>query len=210
LSWSELNDRRREVRERWPTIWRLPVIPRAARHAAAQVRPGDRVLDVGASDGRFGRKLPEGARYETLDVDPRVPADHRDLASVADGSFDVVACFETVEHLGLDEAFDLLRGIARVLRPGGLLFLSTPNVHHPWSYLRSATHRTPFCYDELGGLLALAGLPVERLFRCHHESVLKRVLRPLALPLHLVLGVDYAKGILAVARRPRESTRPEN
>lgn len=209
-SWSELNDRRREVRERWPSIWRLPVISRATRHAAAAVRPGDRVLDVGASDGRFGRRLPPGVRYETLDVDPRVEADHRDLAGVEAGSVDVVTCFETIEHLGLDEAFGLLRGIARVLRPDGRLFLSTPNVHHPWSYLRSATHRTPFCYDELGGLLELAGLRVERLFRCHHASFLERVLRPLALPFHVALGVDYAKGILAEARRPRESTRPEN
>jgi SAM-dependent methyltransferase len=209
-SWSELNDRRREVRERWPSIWRLPVIPRAARHAAARVRPGDRVLDVGASDGRFGRKLPEGVCYEALDVDPRVPADHRSLSSVESASMDVVTCFETIEHLSLDEAFDLLRGIARVLRPGAVLFLSTPNVHHPWSYLRSATHRTPFCYDELGGLLVLAGLSVERLFRCHNESLLKRLLRPLALPFHFALGVDYAKGILAEARRPSESTRPEN
>lgn len=42
-----------------------------------------------------------------------------------DGSFDLVTCFETIEHVAdPDRALDELR---RVLRPGGLLLLSSPN-----------------------------------------------------------------------------------
>ncbi|MGH7162263.1 MAG: methyltransferase domain-containing protein, partial [Planctomycetota bacterium] len=150
----------------------------------------------------FGRRLPAGAVYRTLDVDPRVPAHHRGLEEVPPASFDAVVCFETLEHLGLGEARELLSGIARALKAGGRLFLSTPNVHHPWAYLRSSTHKTPFCYDELGGLIEEAGLEVEALYRCHNDSALKRVARFFARPLHRLLGVDFAKSILAVARRP--------
>ncbi len=202
VSWSRLNEARRKVRERWPTIWRLPVVPRSMRHAAARIKPGERVLDVGASDGRFGRKLPSGTIYETLDTDPLVRADYRSFADPPPDAFDVVTCFETVEHLTLAEAGALLAGAAKALRPGGMLFVSTPNIHHPWAYLRSATHRTPFCYDELGGLIELHGFVVDGLFRCHRDAALKAVVRRIFCPLYRVLGIDWAKSILVVARRP--------
>ncbi|MFQ5844573.1 MAG: class I SAM-dependent methyltransferase [Planctomycetota bacterium] len=202
ISWSDLNDRRRAVHRRGPRVHRLPLIPRSTRYAAQRIVPGSTVVDVGASEGRFGRRLPPGCDYRTVDVDPRVGADHRDLKELADGAADVVVCFETLEHLTLPEAVELLEQVRRVLRPGGRLYLSTPNVHHPWSYLRSATHRTPFAYDELGALLDRAGLEVEALLRCHKDSVLQGVIRLLARPLYRLLGVDFAKSILAVARRP--------
>jgi SAM-dependent methyltransferase len=41
------------------------------------------------------------------------------------GQFDVVACFELIEHIQDDQT--LLAAAARVLRPGGRLILSTPN-----------------------------------------------------------------------------------
>jgi len=201
-SWSRLNEARKAVRARWPAIRRLPVVARSTRYAAARIRPGERVLDIGASDGRFGRRLAQGVVYRTLDTDPAVPADYRSITDVEPASFDVVTCFETIEHLTLEEARAMLDGAARVLRPGGRLFVSTPNVHHPWSYLRSATHRTPFCYDELGGLIESAGFFVDGLFRCHRDAFLKSVLRKLAAPLYRLLGVDYAKSVLAVAHRP--------
>jgi SAM-dependent methyltransferase len=206
FSWSRLNEARRAVRGRWPTIWRLPLIGRSTRHAAARIRPGERVLDAGASDGRFGRRLAEGVVYRTLDPDPAVTVDYRSFADVEPGSFDFVTCFETIEHLTLEEASALIAGIVQALKPGGRLFLSTPNVHHPWAYLRSATHRTPFCYDELGGLLEAHGLVVDGLYRCHHDATLKAAARFLARPLYRLLGVDYAKSILAEAHRPAAAT----
>jgi len=210
LSWSRLNEARKAVRARWPGIRSLRVVGRSTRYAAARIRPGERVLDIGASEGRFGRRLAPGVEYRTLDADPEVQVDYRRIADVASTSFDVVTCFETIEHLTLEEAWAMLEGAARVLRPEGRLFVSTPNVHHPWSYLRSATHKTPFCYDELGGLIECTGFVVDGLFRCHRDAVLKSVARKLAAPLYRLVGVDYAKSILAVAHRRDDSTRPAN
>ncbi|MHC4973530.1 MAG: class I SAM-dependent methyltransferase [Planctomycetota bacterium] len=209
ISWSELNEARKAVRRRWPSIWRLPRVGRSTRYAAARIRPGQKVLDVGASVGGFGAKL-GGVAYQTVDVDPGLEVDYRSLDEVEPGSVDVAVCFEMIEHVTLEDALAVARGIARALKPGGRLFLSTPNVHHPWSYLRSATHVTPFCYDELGGVLTVAGLAVDGLFRCHHDSVVKGFLRHLAYPLYRVLGIDHAKSILAVAHRPDPATRSEN
>jgi SAM-dependent methyltransferase len=176
------------------------------RRAAAEIRTGERVLDVGASDGRFGRRLAAGAKYQTLDTDPAVAADYRSFADLPARAFDVVTCFETVEHLGLEEACRLLAAAARALRPGGRLYLSTPNIHHPWAYMRSATHRTPFCYDELGALVEMHGFALDALFRCHRDAVVKAALRRLAYPLYRLLGIDWAKSILVVAHRRPDST----
>jgi SAM-dependent methyltransferase len=44
-----------------------------------------------------------------------------------DSSFDIVTCFETIEHVPGDVQPTLLTELARVLRPGGLLLLSSPN-----------------------------------------------------------------------------------
>ena len=48
--------------------------------------------------------------------------------SFDDGHFDVVTSFETLEHLPDRPAF--LREMARLLAPGGLLLLSTPNARY--------------------------------------------------------------------------------
>ena len=46
---------------------------------------------------------------------------------VPDGSYDLVLCFEVIEHLELDPMF-LVAELNRIIRPGGLLYLTTPNV----------------------------------------------------------------------------------
>ena len=116
FSWSELDNHRRAVRRRWPRIWSLPVIPRAMRFVAGEIESGNRVIDVGGSDGAFGRRLAEGVSYEVVDVDPAHEADFRALDDVADANADVVVCFETIEHLSLEEAYRRQEELGKPLR----------------------------------------------------------------------------------------------
>lgn len=98
-----------------------------------------RLLDVGCSIGlfldlargrgwngtgiEFGRRALEHARGELgLDV-LDVPLEE---AGFDDASFDVVAILSVLEHTTDPRA--LVRDIARVLRPGGALYVITPNV----------------------------------------------------------------------------------
>jgi 2-polyprenyl-3-methyl-5-hydroxy-6-metoxy-1,4-benzoquinol methylase len=115
--------------------------------ASRHVRPGDRVLDAACGLGYGGRVmawLSEAAAITGIDgsagaVDYAracfVPDDARlsyaqgmlpaDLAAYPDASFDVVVCFETLEHV--ESPLALLAEFHRLLTPGGRLVASVPN-----------------------------------------------------------------------------------
>jgi len=50
-------------------------------------------------------------------------------------SFDRIVCLELIEHLYPDQGLELLRTLRRLLRPDGLLLLSTPNYASAWPLL---------------------------------------------------------------------------
>lgn len=91
------------------------------------------VLDVGDTDGSILRALGKGGTG--FNISPVVVEQIRangveavlgDGHSLpfADASFDVVLCFETLEHV--ESPIAVLREIRRVLRPGGNIFVSVP------------------------------------------------------------------------------------
>jgi len=100
------------------------------------------VLDVGCGVGHGGAAL-RAARPETELVGfdcvaervARLPEGVYADAAVGDagalpfddGAFDAVVAGEFVEHLAPHDVDSVLSGFPRVLRPGGLLLLTTPN-----------------------------------------------------------------------------------
>jgi 2-polyprenyl-3-methyl-5-hydroxy-6-metoxy-1,4-benzoquinol methylase len=107
---------------------------------ATQICPGKRVLDAGCGVGWGTRLLlhagAAGASAIDLDLEAveearrRVPdADVRqgDLANLPwpDEQFDLVVCFEAIEHVRQQE--QALDELVRVLAPGGILMVSSPN-----------------------------------------------------------------------------------
>ena len=125
---------------------------------AADYVEGKQVLDAGCGTGfgtailserrparLVGVDISEEAVERAGDLAPRADelrqADVRELP-FADSTFDVVVCFEVIEHIDRqDEALDELR---RVLRPTGCLLISSPNrdvytpgnPHHVHEYAR--------------------------------------------------------------------------
>lgn len=101
-------------------------------------RPGMRVLDV-APEIHAGIRahLPSAARVETLDIDPASGATFvADLCRLPESmpwdAFDLVVCTEVLEHT-LDP-FAAVRGIRRLLAPGGVAAVSVPfnfRIHGP-------------------------------------------------------------------------------
>lgn len=121
--------------------------------AASYVRPGDTVLDAAcgmgygahvlATAGRPARVIGIDASAAAVEyaaanfgvpvaasngVRPAVEfhkSDAADLSAIDDRSIDLVASFETLEHVAQPERF--LDEVRRVLRPGGRLVVSVPN-----------------------------------------------------------------------------------
>lgn len=113
-----------------------------------------RGIDRAAHMIEFARRNAEPtAEFEVGDLD-ELP--------FADGSFDVVVCFEAIEHV--DEPESVLDELARVLRPGGLLATSSPNRD---VYARSNPHhRHEFAPEEFRSALR-ARFKYVRLLRQH-------------------------------------------
>jgi SAM-dependent methyltransferase len=190
---------------RFGKVFALPIVKRLGELLAAHVPAEGTVLEVGAGDRAMRALLAElrpAVKYMSLDPDPEGTHDFRDLAEVH-ARFDAIFSFEVIEHLAIEEIGPWLERLGDLLRPGGALLLSTPNTFYPPDFLRDATHRTPLCYDELGGLVENAGLRVERIVRVYHDPWPRKLLKRYLLGwLFRTLGIDFARQIALVARRP--------
>jgi len=100
---------------------------------------GRRLFDIGCSSGLFLASAREaGFRVHGAELSPGIAGFARDhfglevhagdwrAAGHADASFDVVTLFDVIEHLA--DPLGELTAIRRLLRPGGLLLQSTPNI----------------------------------------------------------------------------------
>ena len=72
------------------------------------------------------------------------------LTGLADNTFDTVVSFQVIEHIE-DDAL-LLKEIHRVLKPGGIALLTTPN--RKMSLTRNPWHIREYLADELEALAA--------------------------------------------------------
>jgi 2-polyprenyl-3-methyl-5-hydroxy-6-metoxy-1,4-benzoquinol methylase len=92
-----------------------------------------RILEVGCGGGWVGEYLKQHGGHNYLGIDVNPPADIvGDLREwrrlgLQPESYDVLIAFEVVEHVDLyQEMYDLLR-------PGGLLLITTPVPHMDWA-----------------------------------------------------------------------------
>lgn len=142
------------VREIWYEHWHRYAW--VARHARGRC-----VLDAACGEGYGTALLARHAAHATgVDLSPDAVAhaksryaapnleyregDATALDSLPDASFDLIVSFETLEHV--DAQARMVAGFARLLAPGGLLVLSSPDKH---TYSELAGHRNEFHVREL-------------------------------------------------------------
>jgi 2-polyprenyl-3-methyl-5-hydroxy-6-metoxy-1,4-benzoquinol methylase len=149
---------------------------------AAELLPGERLLDIGAKWGGLGecaRSLGLEVEYTGLDLSEHNVrkagalgldvrrADASEPLPVDDHEYDCVVTLELLEHL--PSPVGLLGEIRRVLKPDGRAVISVPN---PYSWVEvyrelfrrpdPEGHLNSFTTPVMENLLALAGLRIER------------------------------------------------
>ncbi len=133
----EIKDFNQRSRDRW------------VEEKAATLKPNSTVLDVGAGTCPYkksfshcqytthdfkaytGEKLGGTTEYGGIDIESDIVS-----IPVPDNSFDAILCTEVLEHV--PEPIAALREMARILKPGGRIFITAP--------LGSGLHQLPFHY----------------------------------------------------------------
>lgn len=151
-------------------------------------RPGDNVLDLACGAGAMSARLRDAGyhvtatdlaadQFELHDDVKFVQADlNQEFSNAFTEKFDAVIACEIIEHVENPRHF--FRQIARLLRRGGSLVLSTPNVdspfskavficagHHLWyadKHYKAHGHITPMSEIDLRRAAIEAGLVVEQ------------------------------------------------
>jgi SAM-dependent methyltransferase len=143
------------------------------------LRPGGLLLEVGCGTGEFLRLATEhGYRVGGIDIDPgaleiartrsgirnaRVLSVDDLIAAEPDAMYDVICMFDVLEHLA--DPIKVVRGLGRLLRPGGFLIFSVPGARR-WPSLfyemmdDPPNHLTLWTPDAIGTCIAAARLDV--------------------------------------------------
>jgi SAM-dependent methyltransferase len=129
------------------------------------------------------------------------------LRSMPDSSALAITAFHLMEHLPFSVRLALVAQCARVLVPGGLLMLETPNPENIWvathTFYHDPTHSQPLTPDSLAYLVNYHGLETVEVARLHPYPESARLPEVDAVTSRLnnmtCAGQDFA----VIARKPR-------
>lgn len=137
--------------------------------------PGQTLLDVGCGDGKFLALAQQmGWTVTGLEPDPSAARNARakgimviegDISALANqvACFDVITCSHVIEHV--HDPVAVLQAMHRLLKPGGSLWIETPNIDslghayfaESWRGLEPPRHLVLFNHDSLNSILYKVG-----------------------------------------------------
>ncbi|PTU78578.1 hypothetical protein DBO86_13550 [Pseudomonas indoloxydans] len=154
--------------------------------------PAGRAIDLGCGRGQW-LSLTKGLGFRVIGVDlddgmlsacheqglPVEKAEAVDyLKRQPDDSAVLITAFHVVEHMAVDGVVELLREALRVLSPGGLVILETPNPENIWvstnNFHLDPTHVRPLPPEFLRFLSEYSGFSKAKVLFPHSDFVFQR------------------------------------
>lgn len=155
---------------------------RRVRRLVGEYALAGRWLDVGCSAGFVVRAAAEaGFEAHGVDIESAAIAYGREVLGLAnlregllheqayaDGCFDAISCYDVIEHV--PDLHGFVAELARILAPGGVLDLGTPDLGHwrvpraleRWNELKPSEHLYYFDRHTLARVLEAHDLVVDR------------------------------------------------
>jgi 2-polyprenyl-3-methyl-5-hydroxy-6-metoxy-1,4-benzoquinol methylase len=183
---AELQEYYRRYSYDHPESWSVDSATQASLKELAwflrRYRTSGRLLDVGCGAGAVLRTMSaDGWHAEGQDVSEaaadrlekegfRIHREALEQLAAENASFDVVVMSEVIEHLRAPDV--TLRAVKRLLRPGGALYLTTPNfgslsrwvLRDQWRAIDLPGHLSYFDHRSLRAYLTRAGLRALRVW----------------------------------------------
>ena len=170
---------------------------------------GSSVLDIGAGDKSLKefiiRDELQGI-YKSMDIDRTFKHDFYSLDEIT-GTYDCVLCFNLFEHLELEITLKYLEKVYDILKEGGKLIISVPNIdhiNHMWKH--DITHIRQYPAKDLYAILKLMNFKGEiNIYRLYHRpyrhTIKSKILEILKIVITRILEVDYCRDILIIAEK---------
>ncbi len=147
---------------------------------------GKRVLDLGAGAGIFSTILEKnGYNIVSADLFPERcnrPCLHVDLntafAKQLPHSFDAICCLETLEHV--ENPRSILRECNKLLIPGGMLFISTPDASGLYSRIKflltgEFAMFNDDTYDEIGHITPISYWQMAKMLKESEFEIIEQI-----------------------------------
>jgi SAM-dependent methyltransferase len=204
VHWGEQFQWREKVHQRYPELWDLKIVRKRLPFILEYLKDGESVLEIGAYDRKLGDRIKRHfphVLYKSLDIDRSYSHDYTSMDEVKE-EFNMVLLFELIEHLDRETGRKMVTRIFKILKPGGRVILTTPNIYTPGQYWKDVSHLTPYHYGELGGLFLNQQFESIDLFRYFNAPFLQYVMKVyLFSPVFRFLGIDFTKSILLMAKK---------
>lgn len=175
-------------------------------------------FDIGCGRGEWLELMNEvGFSASGIDLDQSMLQDCHDrnldvilgdgvahLASLPDNSYALITAFHVVEHIDFSQLTALVRDAKRVLIPGGMLILETPNPENlvvgTSNFYLDPTHQRPIPLQLLSFLVEHEGFARVETVRMQENKALKEACAPTLYEVLSGVSPDYS--VIAVKAGP--------
>lgn len=133
MRWGEQLLFREKVHQQYPDLWSLKIVRKRLPFILKYLKDGEAVLEIGAFNRELGERIKKFCpriQYKSMDIDPTYSHDYASLEEIEE-TFDMILLFEVIEHLNREKGRGLVRKICKLLKSGGRVILTTPNVYTP-------------------------------------------------------------------------------